>query len=250
MKLKILLILIGSILFIQSCAPALKMAAVTTSDQKVAYDGTIISQKKHLVSLSPYRELDVAKDKTLFMLVVQNGGEDSINIDNGNISVMFEGNSEEWLSKSINVQSLNDFLDDLADEYSNKEKNYFYSKLNHIKSKLEIQSAMSGSSSSLDSISSSSPRSSSSSSSGVDDIVEPMIEDLNYDIELMRANNELLRESLKEIVLKPQTIVPDNSYSGIVVCDTSAMDKDVQGNFQVTVSLDGEEHRFTFRRGL
>ena len=77
-----------------------------------------------------------------------------------------------------------------------------------------------------------------------------MIEDLNYDIDIMRANNELLRQALEEIVIRPQSILPDNSFSGIVVCDTRAMNKDVEGNFKIVVSIDSEEHNFTFNRSL
>ena len=90
----------------------------------------------------------------------------------------------------------------------------------------------------------------SSLSSGDSGDTEMMIEELNNDIKRIRENNEMIREALKEIVMQPQTIIPNSSCSGIVVFDTSAMTDDMTGSFQVTVSLDGEEHRFTFKRSL
>ena len=76
------------------------------------------------------------------------------------------------------------------------------------------------------------------------------MEDLQYDVEIMRANNQLLREAMPEIILQPQTIAPGGNYSGIVVCDTRELDAKLEGRFQVAVMVDGEEHRFTFNRLL
>jgi len=249
MKGKIFLVLMGLILALHGCAKTVKMTPVTSSDQKAGYDGTITSQKKHFVSLSPYSELNVAKDKTMFLLAVQNLGEMPLNISNDNISVIFEGNTENWASKRINVQSLDDFMDDLRIEYGNKEREFINSELDDIRIKL-LMASSSSSSSSSSSGSSSSSSSGSSSSSSDSESVETLIEDLNYDIDSMRSSNQLLRESLKEIVMKPQTIMPDNSFSGIVVFDTREMDKDIEGNFQIAVLVDSETHNFTFKRGL
>jgi hypothetical protein len=236
MKVKILLVLMGSILFLQGCASTVKMAAVTASDQKEGYDGTITSQKKHFISISPYTQLKVAKDKTLFMVGVQNCGKEPINISNNNVSVIFEGNNnKDWASKRINIQSVDDFMNDLEKEYTNTEKKFIYSTLENIK---------------LDSESSSS--SSSSSSSDSFDSVETKIKDLNNDIITMRDSNDQLRSALQEIVVKsePQAIMPGDTYSGIMVCDTRDMNKEVEGNFKVVVSVDSEKYNFTFKRSI
>lgn len=245
MKFKILLILVGSILFLQSCATSPKMEAVSSSDQKMGYDGTIVSQKRHFISMSPYTQLedrDVAEDKTLFMLVVENDGQDPLEISNDNISVVFQGNIEGWLSRRINVQHFDDFMDDVAEEYSNNEKEYIYDKLYDIKQQSEISSMMS----SMSSDSSSSDSASTSSSSDT----EMMFEELNEEIKRMRESNEMIQEALKEIVLQPQTIMPRSSCGGIVVLDTKDMTDDVTGSFYITISIDGEKHLFTFNRIL
>jgi hypothetical protein len=71
------------------------------------------------------------------------------------------------------------------------------------------------------------------------------------DIETMRANNQLLREALPEIIMKPQaTIMPGGSYSGVVVCDTRELDEEIEGRFQMAVLVGGEEHIFIFNRVL
>lgn len=230
MKVKILFILMGSILFLQSCAPSqiIKMKAVGSLDQKIGYDGTIVSQKKHLVSLTPYIKLDdtitnlgVAKDKIKFFLTVQNCGEESISIGYDNILVIFEGNRKDWISNKIIIQSSDDFMNDFEKEYNEKELKYIYSTLYEIYhlSLLNI---------------------------GVMD----KLEELKYDIEEMRLQNAVLREILPGIVMKPQTIMAGNSYSAIVVCDTRNLDPKIEGKFRIAVLVDGEEHRFTFNRNL
>jgi len=230
MKVKIFLILMGSILFLQNCAPSqiTKIAGVASRDQKTGYQETITSQKKHFVSLAPYSELKLAKDKTIFMMVVKNCGKDPIHISYANISVIFEGKSKNWVSKKINIQSFDEFMNDLKEEYSTYEKKYIKSALEDIKSNSE---------------------SSSSAVSDSDSLADDMAI-LKQHIETMRANNQLLQEGLPELDMKSQTITPGNSHSGIVVCDTRDMNEKVEGNFQVVVSVDGEKHKFTFRRSL
>jgi hypothetical protein len=186
------------------------------------------------------------------MMVIQNCGESSIKVGYDNVSVTFEGTGENRSSEKINVQPFDDFMEDLEDEYSYNEKRYIESALEDIQLDLETASSLE-SFDSLDSFSSSDDSSSSDSSDSSDstsDDVEVMIEDLNYDIETMRTNNQLLREALQEFIMKPQTIMPDDNYTKVVVLDTSDMDPETEGNFQIVVSVDNEAHKFTFKRSL
>lgn len=260
MKMKIVLLMIGALLLCQGCAQTVKMAAVASSGQKMGYDGTITSQKKHFVSLSPYTQLAVAKDKTMFMLVVQNCGTAPINISYDNVAILFEDAVQKEVAKKIQVQSFDDFMDDLKKEYGNTEKEEIYDALEDIVYKLESASASSSSSSSSSSLGSSSSSSSSSGSSSsgssssdsenVAQEVENMLDDLKYDVDIMRANNELLREALPEFTLRPQTIAPGDTYTGMVVADTRELSAEAGGDFQVVVSIDSEAHAFTFTRTL
>ncbi|MFC1840936.1 hypothetical protein ACFL1N_15270 [Thermodesulfobacteriota bacterium] len=54
--------------------------------------------------------------------------------------------------------------------------------------------------------------------------------------------------AIPRIMLKPQVIMPNESVSGIFVCDTSKMKDNIEGNFKITVTIDGEEHKFIFSR--
>jgi archaellum component FlaG (FlaF/FlaG flagellin family) len=226
MKARLLLILVGAVLFLQSCAtpPTTKMTSVASSDQKTGYDGTITSQKKHFVSLSPYSVLEFAKDKAMFILVVENDGEGPISISNEDISMIFEGNGEDLTSKRISVQSLDDFIVDIGNEYNDNEKKFIYSTLYDIWYL---------------------------STNGIIDseTATDRAQDLKYDIEAMRRQNEVFREMLPGVFIKSQTIMPDSSYTGIVAFDAGD-NKDADGKMQIIVSLDGEQHSFAFNRNF
>jgi hypothetical protein len=119
-------------------------------------------------------------------------------------------------------------MEDLAEEYSTNEKEYIASTLELLK------------------INSESP----SSEFSEFDSIEYDIMDLREGVEQMRANNSLLREALYDFIVKPQTIMPGDSCSGIFICDTSEMGPETEGSFRVIVSVEREEHQFTFNRNL
>jgi hypothetical protein len=52
------------------------------------------------------------------------------------------------------------------------------------------------------------------------------------------------------MVLQRQALLPDEGASGLVVCDTSTMNAKVEGNFHIVVSVNDEQHEFTFKRRL
>jgi hypothetical protein len=232
MKMKIILLLIGLILFLHGCATStsqkVNLAAVASRDQKIGDQQTVTSQKKHFVSLGPYSELKLAKDKTIFMLIVQNCGKEPINTGNDNISVVFQENAKKGAFKKINIQPFDDFMNDLKEEYGDNEKKYIKSALENIK---------------LDSESSSSAVSDS-------DSLGDKVKDLKTRIETMRAQNQIIREMLPEFSIKSQVIMPGKSLNEIVVCDPRDLNKDAGGNFQVAVLVDGEVHKFVFKRSL
>ncbi len=227
MNAKRLLILVGAALLLQSCAisPTVKMTSVASPDQKTGYDGTLTSQKRHFVSLSPYSALDFAKDKSMFILVVENDGEAPINISNEDISMISEQYGEGLTSKRINVQPFDDFIVDIEKEYNDNEKKFIYSTLYDIWYL---------------------------STNGIIDseTATDRLQDLKYDLEAMRRQNEVFREMLPGIFIKPQTITPDSSYTGIVAFDTGDMSSGSAGILQITVSIDGERHSFTFSRSF
>jgi hypothetical protein len=227
MKISIALFLTGSILFLQSCASTEipKTAAVPSRDQKVGYEDTITSQKKHFVSLSPYTKLDLAKDKTLFMLTIRNNGKVPINVTNNIISMTFEETAKKGASKKINIQALDEFINDLENESFGQEKHLMETSLERIKYKVEYDSPTT-------------------------EELDELFEDLKTDVETSRLTNETLRETMPEFFMKPQTIMPGNNCTGIVVFDTRDLGSQVEGNYKIVVLIDNEEHKFTFNRGL
>lgn len=232
MKIKILFLLTVSILFLQSCATSTttNMEAVASLDQKTAYDGTIISQKKHFVSLSPYPELDnaiteigLAKGKIKFMLSIQNGGEEPIDIGYDNISVIFQGADTDQAPSIINIQSVDDFMADFEKEYYEGEKEFIYSTLYEVWTLCEY--------------------------GGMDSETSTYeMQDFKDDLEDMRRQYEVLHEILPGVLLRQQDIMAGDSYTGVVICDTRDLDLKTGGRFRVTVSIDNEEHSFTFKR--
>jgi hypothetical protein len=76
------------------------------------------------------------------------------------------------------------------------------------------------------------------------------LEDLKYDLEAMRRQNQVLRETLPGIVIKPQSLIPGTIYYGIIVCDTRGLDANTEGKFRIMISVDGEGHKFTFKRSM
>lgn len=228
LKIKILLFLAGSIFLLQSCAtsPTTTVSAVADLDQKVGYGDTIVSQKKHFISFTPYTELDsairnigLAKDKTKFMLTVENCGSDPIEFNHKNITVIFVPENKNTQPQYIGVQSWQEFVDEMDEEYDKNEKKYLYNTLRNIYMQSEL-----------------------------DIPVTDKLSDLVYDIESMRDQNDILQEMLPAVIIKDQNILPGKSYSGVLVCDTSELDAAIGGNFVISVAIDGEEHRFVFKR--
>jgi hypothetical protein len=230
LKIKIFLFLAGSTLFLQSCAtsPTTTISAVATMDQKVGYGDTIVSQKKHFVSFAPYTRLDAAvsniglgKNKLKFMLTVENCGRDPIEFSHKKISVIFVPDTDNTEPRSVGVQSWQDFVTEMDKEYDRNEKQYIYTTLYDLYMQSEV---------------------------GLD--VTEKLGDLAFDIESMRDQNDVLQEMLPAVIIKQQRILPGKSYSGVLICETGGQDAFIQGHFRISIALDGENHRFVFRRGL
>ena len=233
MKIKIFFVLMMSILFLQNCAP-IKIASVASSGQKRGHDGTVTSEKKHVVSLYHYTEIRMAKDQTIFMVTIQNGGEAPINVSDDNITVIFEGDSEDWASKRIKIHSIDDFIKDL-------ERNYIDDELRRIEKLIRIHHET------LLQL----EKSEKDEGLNAKEIVSKYEFDfynLLFKIQQMRKEIAQLKDIVSEVIMKPQFIMPDSSYSGILIYDTQDMDSKITGTFRIVVSIDGEDHIINFKR--
>lgn len=223
MKAKILILLMSSILSLQGCAAfqSMKMTAVAYPEQQVGYQETITSQKKHFVSLAPYQEQNVAKGKTSFVLFVKNCGEDPINISSDNVSVIFEGNTKKWASRKIKVVSFDDLMNEVrSNRIAAISARYSLQRPRYRDVVVDVEDGQAVYYSTTERV--------------------PM-----YDT---HAYGPPSKAAVEKLVLKPQAIMPGQSCSGLVVCDTRDMNYKVEGDFQVVVSVNGEDHKFTFNR--
>ena len=256
MKSKIFLILMVSIFVIQGCNTNrfIKMSAFPIEGQDVGYQENVTSQMKHFVSLAPYREQNPADGRTSFILFVKNCGEEPVNISSDNVSVIFEGNTNKWASRRIAVLSFDDLMNEARRKrseaasalYLSNKKSYqeaiddYYRWATSMGLNYEATNSVVHLASLM-----------SSRRLRYNDINKSV-----YDVTLKYAQindrepSNIQEILIEELVMKPQILLPGESSSGLVVCDTTDMNNKVEGNFQVLVSFNGEEHEFTFNRSL
>ena len=232
MKSAKLFLLFLSILILNSCAHKVKIDAVVAPDQMIDDQGVVTSEMKHVVSLSYYDKFGMFDGKTMFMIIVENYGTKPIDISNDNISVMFEGNSKDWASKEVNLETPFEVMRDVQKEMMNRAR--------------RMSSRRNSDFSDITSGSSGGGSGGGGGSTGISQSLQ--MESMQIRQDRMRQMRTQSFYSLPRIIIKPQIIMPNDSISGIFVCDTSEMKKKLQGNFKITVTIDGEEHRFTFTR--
>ena len=254
MKTKIILLLILSVLLTQNCAPKkrrqkIEITSEASSYQKTGPEGELISEKKHMVSLSYNTDKklnEMAKGKTILRMTIENRGNEPVKIGNENISIIFDWQNKERASKEIRIQTLDLFMNELEigqciGEYyainkvlNNNNKvdrkwihpfgmlgELTYMTMNEIPNKYEVL-----------------------------DGFGKMLEKTAENIEKTRTEFARHKESLPLIFLKSKTIMPGEVYLGIVACDTRGIEPQTKGNLRVVVSIDGENHEFTFSRGV
>lgn len=282
MNVKILWIFTALIWILQGCTTAryMEMDAVESADQTVVYNEgkeTIVSQKKHFVSLAPYRELNPANGKTSFILFVQNFGDEPITIGSNNVSVIFEGNTEKWESQNINVQSYNELMLEIEAEEAKQRRAATWAA---VAGAINAQNAAKSTSTTYNSgtaygtynsnsygsyatnpysINTTGNVSGSYSGYSTTTTYDPAkaqalanqnSQNFQNNVTNIAAQAQSSRQLIETLVMKTQTIVPGQSYGGLVVTDTRAMNYKAEGNFLIVVSIDGEVHRFTINRSL
>jgi hypothetical protein len=230
----ILVSLLGAVFFFQGCATftAPQMTAVASSNQKVGYDGTITSRKKHFVALSPYSKLDdavpvigFAKEKQKFMLTVRNLGDSPISIGPASVSAAVVDAASAGKHIPIRIQTLEEFLADFETEYYDGEKKYIYNTVSKIWNLVKY-GGMSA------------------------ERATDRMYDFKIDLESMRRQKKVLLKMLPDTFLADRNILPAGSYTGIVVCDTRTLAPEIVGDFKVSVSVDNEEYNFKFHGDL
>jgi len=280
MRLNILLIIMFVIL--QGCSSVyyMKMDAVETDGQKVIYnDGkeTIVSQMTHFVSLAPFRELNSANGKTSFILFVQNLCDEPITVSNDNVSVTFRGTTEKWASQNIKVQSYNDIILEIESEeakqrsaaawlavanainaqnaarststtynsgsvYGNYNANSYGTYANNPYS-MNTMGNLSGTYSGFSTTTTYDP-------AKAQELTNQNNQNFRNNLNNIAAQAQSSRQLIDALFMKAQTIMPGQSHGGLVVSDTRSMNQEVEGNFEVVVSVGKEEHRFIINRSF
>lgn len=202
----------------QACTSKDKLVAVLSSDQKIDPYGVVVSEKKHTVSISYYPQISFLKSNILFNLIIENKGDKPVKISNDNISVKFLMNGNKWDSKETHIQSLPEFTQDLKYDLQSEEKE----KINDALRELDMLQVMESPS------------------------AEARFNDKVTDIRLKRQEYEKLEDLVPDLLLTKQTIMPGIILNAVVSCDTHGIEPDMKGDFEVTVSIDGEQHKFVF----
>ncbi len=232
MKIKISVILLGSIILFQGCSQKVQTVAVASSDQKTFYDGSLTSEKRCIVTLSLYNNIKLAKEKTIFQIIIQNRTKFPVKISKENISVIFQGNNTGKPLKNIQIESPEVFMAYLEDTYYNEEHRLIYDILRRA-SRTADDIEM---------------RKEEREKKMVAAMFEPKLANTVNKIKLMRDEIGQLKETVPDIVIKQSTILPSDTYIGIVVCDTAEISPEIEGEFKIIISVDGENHEFTIER--
>ena len=236
MKIKLYLMLLLSVILLQSCAGRIRTVAVPSLMQKVDYDGAVISEKKHTVTLTYYTEFKHIEHKIIFNLLVQNRGRESFSISNDNISTEFIETDEDSAPIKLEIQPLDDFLKDLENDYFNAE----YRIISNIFGDTERTADR------VELMQETDPEA----AEGVAKMWASRflfsIDDLDETIRIY----EQFEGIVPPLVFKPQTIMPGRSVIGLIVYDTGDIDEKAEGEFNVVISIEGEEHRFVFSRSI
>jgi len=229
MNWKIIPVTLLMVFSIQGCGgfKTVEMSAVLSQDQQKGYMETITSQKKHFVSLAPYPVNDPATDATAFILFVKNCGENSIDISTKNISANFFGNTRKWASKSITIFSQEKLIDNLRRVQSSAK----WYKISALKTVAYHTSDGNGNYTGSD----------------IKTFYDHSVSNGATDLKEAVAQKMLLVE---ELVLQPRTLQPGEGGGGLVVCDTGGINSKSEGSFRFVVSVDGEQHEFTFNRSF
>ncbi len=231
MKIGIFLMLLISVILLQGCAGSqkIKTAAVPSLMQKVDYEGAVISEKKHTVTLAHYTEFKHLKRKIIFNLLVRNMGRKPLSINNENISMEFRGKDGVTAPKKLEIQPLDDFMKDLEQDYFNANTRI----ISKILGDTERTAGMVASSSNQEVL--------------AYNYLSRLLSSAD-DLEKTNRIYEQLEEIVPPLVFKPQTIMPGRNATGLIVYDTGDIDEKAEGVFNIVIRVEGEEHRFVFSR--
>jgi hypothetical protein len=233
MKINFLILLMLAILFLNNCTATHKMelTAVASPDQKTDPYGAVVSEKMHVVSMSRYKEIPYMWGNAIFNIIIENGGEEPLTISNENISMIFEGHDKKRTIKELDVLSVTEFMNDIEYEYRKRMLSDL-SQIVMVPGFITTWVTRDGATNPADYFPGNS---------------------VKFDAEAERAMKKYrsmkkLLEFSPDLILNQKTIMPRESITILISCRTNEIPRGIEGDIEINVSIDGEEHRFTFAR--
>jgi hypothetical protein len=227
MKFISLILTVAFIICIQGCTVSrpLKISAVASPEQEVGYKETITSQKKHFVSVAPHSERFFSRSKASFILYIKNCGDSPIEIGTHDVIVGFSECIDDGDPRNINSPSAGDPTYPLNRDFPKIEAAAYK------KSSTQIIRTpyVFGNTAYI---------------TWRSDIPEKSL--IRTIANQYRFGRQ--REVAKKLYFRPQTLLPGESESGLLVCDTRTMNPNTEGAYKLLVSISDEQHEFIFNR--
>lgn len=244
---RICLTLLITALLCCGCATSqyMKLAPVDNGAQKIVNakgKQTLISEKKLFVSLAPYKSQIHTSEDTPYLLHVDNLTNEPVKISSKNVRVKLKATSstDELSEQEIAVLSYNDLMRQVEQEAKDQRRK--------AERGSKVPTSVDNSRNMLD-----------DTQSAVVDGHKPFeaAEDQDDEIrnkmvaEKLEATFKKLnkkRQFIKRRVMKPKTIAAGQTHGGLIVTDTRSLDSQVEGVFEIVVSIGGEQHTFLISR--
>ncbi len=230
--------LLLSVILLQSCAGShkIKTVAMPSLMQKVDYEGTVISEKKHTVTLAHYTKFKHVKNKIIFNLLVRNKGRKPLSMNNENISMEFRGKDVVIAPKKLEIQPLEDFMKDLENDYFHADIRIISSMFSNIERTADR----------IEEVQMIHPEA----AEVIAEMWAPKFLSSADDLEETIRVYEQFEEIVPSLVFKPQEVMPGSTVTGLIVYNTGDIDEKAEGEFNIVIRVEGEEHRFVFSRSM
>lgn len=254
-----------------------EMKAVKTGEQEVVFNNgkeILVSKKKLFVTLAPFKQVREAQETTAFVLFVYNLGSKPVNVSSDIVRVEYLDKTSSTPS-TIKVFSYNDMIVAAEQEEERQRKaaawaavagavnasNAAYSSTNTYSSgnvngtyNSNTYGNYGSSAYSANTTGNYNGSYSGHSSTTTYDpakaqaLANQNSQQFKNNLDRIAANAQTNRELIEQLVLKPQTVPPEQSYGGLVVADTTSLNHNNEGQFRIIVDVDGEQHSFTMSR--
>lgn len=257
-----------------------KMTPLAAPDQNIVFNEgkqTIISTKKHVVTLAPYRELNKASGRTSYVLFVQNLSDTPLTISDQNVFVELKVMKDgiESSSSTINVLSYNQMILEIQKEEERQRRAAAWAAaagaINASTSAYSTSTSYNsggvygnynsntygnygGSSYNAYSTGTYSGTYSGYSTTTTYDpakaqaLANQNSQNYRNNLDRIAASANSSRQFVEQLVLRAQTLMPGDGVGGLIVTETRHLNHSIEGDFVVLVTVGDEKHEFLINR--